>query len=188
VPWTTSSTFCGTTSKGAFHVNANDGAPDPTRFERLFSPIFTVPANSEYVTVDFDVCYDTEDDPNFNIQAYDGLLLRVTDQTNTVARPLRSVLVEAFQDEFTTGSFEGYPKHFPRNSNPNYFQDMAAWSGDSHGFKHVHLRLPGMAGAPAQLRFEYTQDGGAICSDIRPGHSCGVMIDNVVVKSVVSAP
>jgi hypothetical protein len=184
VPWTTSSSFCGTTSNGAFHVNAND-APDPTRFERLFSPAFVVPASAEYVTVDFDVCYDTEDDPNFNIQAYDGLLLRVTDLTP--GRLLRSVLVEAFQDEFTTGNFEGYPKHFPRNSNPNYFQDMSAWSGDSHGFKHVHLRLPGMAGSSAQLRFEFTQDGGAICSDVRPGHSCGVLVDNVVVKSVVSA-
>jgi hypothetical protein len=185
VPWTTSSSFCGTTSNGAFHVNAND-APDPTRFERLFSPAFVVPASAEYVTVDFDVCYDTEDDPNFNIQAFDGLLLRVTDLTP--GRLLRSVLVEAFQDEFTTGNFEGYPKHFPRNSNPNYFQDMSAWSGDSHGFKHVHLRLPGMAGSSAQLRFEFTQDGGAICSDVRPGHSCGVIVDNVVVKSVVSAP
>ena len=185
VPWTTSSTFCGTSSNAAFHVNAND-APDPTRFERLFSPAFNVPANAEYVTIDFDVCYDTEDDPNFNIQAYDGLLLRVTDLTP--GRLLRSVLVEAFQDEFTTGNFEGYPKHFPRNSNPAYFQDMSAWSGDSQGFRHVHLRLPGMAGSSAQLRFEYTQDAAGTCTLVRPGHACGVLVDNIVVKSVVSAP
>ena len=37
VPWTTSSTFCGTGSNGGFHVNANDGAP-PTRFERTVQP------------------------------------------------------------------------------------------------------------------------------------------------------
>jgi len=185
VPWKTSSTYCGTGSNGAFHVNANDAA-SPTRWERLFSPPVVVPANAEYVTLDFDVCYDTEDDPNFSIQAYDGFFVRITDLTPT--RPLRSVLAEAFQDEFTTGSFLGYPKHFPRSSNSAYFQDMSAWAGDSHGVQHVHMRLPGMAGSTFQLRFEYTQDGGSICSDVRPGHSCGVLLDNVVIKSVVSAP
>src|SRR5207244_10931201 len=84
VPWTTSSTFCGTTSNAAFHQNAADGpGPSPftnTRFERLFSPLFVVPGNAEYVTIDMAVCYDTEDDPNFNVLAYDGFLLRVTDQ------------------------------------------------------------------------------------------------------------
>ena len=184
VPWTTSSTFCGTGSNGAFHVNAND-APSPVRWERLFSPAMNVPANAEYVTLDFDVCYDTEDDPNFNIWAYDGFFVRVTDLTP--GRTLRSVLAEAFQDEFTTGSLLGYPKHFPRSSNPAYFQDMSAWAGDSHGVQHVHMKLPGMAGSTFQLRFEYTQDGGGICSDVRPGHNCGVLVDNVVIKSVVSS-
>jgi hypothetical protein len=188
VPWTTKNTFCGTGSNGAFHQNANDGPPagSPTRFERLFSPLFTVPANAEYVTLDFDVCYDTEDDPNFNIWAYDGLLLRITDQTP--GRILRSVQVEAFQDEFTTGALQGFVKHLPRSSNPNYFQDMAVWAGDSQGVQHVHMRLPGMAGSTAQLRWEYTQDSAGICSDVRPGHSCGVLVDNIVIKSVVSAP
>jgi hypothetical protein len=185
VPWTTSASFatslCGT-SNGAFHQNANDGTPANTRFERLFSPVFNVPANAGYVTVDFDVCYDTEDDPSFNILAYDGLLLRVTDLTP--GSVLRSVLAEAFADEFTTGSSEHYPKHFPRNSNTAYFQDMSAWSGFSNGVKHVHMRLPGMAGTTAQLRFEFTQDSAGTCSDVRPGHSCGVLVDNVVVKSV----
>ena len=93
-PWTTSSTFCGTTSNAAFHQNAADGpGPGPftnTRFERLFSPAFVVPGDAEYVTIDMDVCYDTEDDPNFNILAYDGLLLRIADLTP--GRLLRSVL------------------------------------------------------------------------------------------------
>jgi len=188
VPWTTSSTFCGTTSNAAFHQNANDGpGPGPntnTRFERLFTPLFVVPANAEYVTIDMDVCYDTEDDPNFNILAYDGFLVRVTDQTP--GRTLRSVLAEAFEDVLTTGSFQHFPKHFPRSGNGNYFQDMSAWAGFSNGFQHVHMRLPGMAGSTAQLRFEFTQDSNGICSDVRPGHSCGVMFDNLVVQSVVS--
>jgi hypothetical protein len=187
VRWTTSNTFCSNGSNAGFHQNAADGpGPGPftnTRFERLFSPAFVVPSNAEYVTIDMDVCYDTEDDPNFNILAYDGFLLRVTDLTP--GRLLRSVLAEAFADEFTTGSFFHYPKHFPRGGAP-YFEDMSAWAGESHGAKHVRLRLPGMAGSTAQLRFEYTQDAIGICSDVRPGHTCGVSIDNIVVRSVVS--
>jgi hypothetical protein len=188
VPWRTSNTFCGSGTNAAFHQNRADGpGPSPftnTRWERLFSPTFFVPVNAEYVTIDMDVCYDTEDDPNFNILAYDGFFLRVTDVTP--GRTLRSVLAEAFADEFTTGSLFHYPKHLPRNSNSSYFEDMSAWAGDSSGFRHVRLRLPGMAGSTAQLRFEYTQDAIAICSDVRPGHTCGVAVDNIVVRSVRS--
>jgi hypothetical protein len=60
---------------------------------------------------------------------------------------------------------------------------MSGWAGDSGGMKHVKMRLPGMAGTTAQLRWEFTQDGGGICSDVRPGHDCGVFIDNIVIKS-----
>ena len=184
VPWVTNNSFCGTTSNAAFHQEAEDGptAGSPTRWERLFSPNFTVPADSNLVTMDFDVCYDTEDDPNFNILAYDGFFLRVTDRTR--GNTLRSVLAEAFEKEFTTGKLQHYPKHLPRSGDPSYFQDMSAWSGDSHGFKHVHMELPGMAGTTAQLRFEYTQDIIGTCADVRPGHACGVSIDNIKVKSL----
>ena len=78
VPWTTSDTFCGGASNGAFHENADTPSP-LTRYERLFSPSFDVPADAEYVVVEFDVCYDTEDDPVLPTTAYDGFLLRVTD-------------------------------------------------------------------------------------------------------------
>jgi hypothetical protein len=188
VPWTTSSTFCGSKSNGAFHVNANDGPTgtngtpgDPTRWERLLSPTFTVPADAGDVTLEFDVCYDTEDDPSFNVQAYDGFFLRIFD--GTAGRVARSVLTEAYATKFTTGSAQGYPKHMPRSQSSAYFQDMSAWAGDSGGMKHVKMRLPGMAGSTAQLRWEFTQDGSGICSDVRPGHDCGVFIDNIVLKS-----
>ena len=189
MPWTTSNTFCNTTSNAAFHRNAADGPPVPftnTRYERLFSPLFVVPGDADYVTIDMDVCYDTEDDPSFNILAHGGFLLRIMDFTP--GRPSRLVLAEAFEDEFTTGSFFHYPKHLPRNPDPAYFPngDMSVWAGDSQGFKHVRMRLPGMAGSTVQLRFEYTQDAVAICSDVRPGHTCGVAVDNIVVKSVKS--
>lgn len=184
VPWTTSSTFCGTTSNAAFHINATDGS-DPNnnaRWERLFSPAFVVPADSDFVDVEFDVCTDTEDDPSFNVLAYDGLFLRVFD--GTAGDTARSVLAEAFESDFTTDGFNGYPKHFPRNSNPFYFEDMSVWAGDSGGLHHVKMRLPGMAGTTSQLRFEFAQDDFATCADVRPGHACGVLVDNVVVKSV----
>lgn len=186
VPWTTSSTFCGATSNALFHANANDGlGNNPVRFERVASPNILVPANAEYVTLDFDVCYDTEDDPNFNVLAYDGALLRITDFTT--GRSARANLVEAFAEELTTGALFHYPKHNPRSSNAAYFQDMSMWAGDSGGFRHVHMRLPGMAGATIQLRPDYTQDSFGTCADVRPGHTCGVIIDNIVMKSVVSS-
>lgn len=43
-----------------------------------------------------------------------------------------------------------------------------------------------MAGTNAQLRFEFTQDSSGTCADVRPGHSCGVAIDNVRVRSLQS--
>jgi hypothetical protein len=188
VPWTTSSSFCGKKSNGAFHANANDGPTnidgtpgDPTRFERLLSPSITIPADAADVTLEFDVCFDTEDDPNFNILAYDGFFLRIFD--GTTGHLARSVLVDAFESKFTTGDAQGYNKHFPRSSSPAYFQDMSAWAGFSDGVKHVKLQLPGMAGTTVQMRWEFTQDSGGICSDVRPGHDCGVLFDNIVMKS-----
>jgi hypothetical protein len=61
---------------------------------------------------------------------------------------------------------------------------MSVWAGDSGGPWHVRLRLPGMAGSTAQLRFEYTQDGSATCLDVGGGPICGVSVDNIVVSSV----
>jgi hypothetical protein len=176
--------FCGATSSYAFHQNANDGPAggSPTRWERLFSPLIAVPADSAYVEIEMDVCYDTEDDPNFNVLAYDGFFLRLTDFTT--GRTLRSLLVESYADEFTTGDVNHYPRHFPRSSNRAYFEDMSAWAGFAGGPKHVRMRLPGMAGSTFQLRFEFTQDSNTTCADLRPGNLCGVSVDNVAVRSV----
>jgi hypothetical protein len=182
VPWITSSTFCGS-SAGAFHANAEDGGSgSPARWERLWSPAFEVPADSAYVTVDFDVCYNTEDNLPYKVWAWDGFFLRITDLTT--GRVVISNLVESFADEFTTGDFEHYPKHLPRSSNSAYFEDMSVWAGDSGGLKHVKMRLPGMQGSTAQLRFEFTQDSNGICANpASTGGQCGVFVDNVVVKS-----
>ncbi len=180
-------------SQGLFHANANDGVGgtgNPTRFERAFSPLFVVPAASTFVEVDFDITYDTEDDPSFVYQAYDGVLLRITDQT--AGRTLRSVLTETFADIQQTGNILHYPKHFPRNSSTSYFEDMSAWAGDSSvvpgnntGVLHVHMMFPGMGGSTAQLRFEFAQDSGGICTDVRPTDvNCGLLVDNLVVNNI----
>ncbi|HEX5935319.1 MAG TPA: hypothetical protein VFY63_14245 [Pseudorhizobium sp.] len=186
VPWRTRKNFCGS-SNAAFHANDNVGGTSTSRWERLFGPAFAVPANSDYVLVEFDVCYDTEDDPVLPTTAYDGLFLRVTDLTT--GRTLRSVLAEAFADGFTTGNIAHYPKHLPRSGDPDYFEDMSVWAGVSGGARRVRLRLPGMQNSVAQLRFEFTQDSSFTCRDVRPGSArCGVSVDNVVVKSVTAGP
>lgn len=185
VPWITSKSFCGSSGK-AFHQNAEDGPTNgaPTRWERLFSPTIVIPGDAQYVEVEFDVCYDTENDPVLRYTAYDGFFLRVTDLTP--GRTLRSVLAEAFEEEFTTGPIRHYPRHLPRNDDSRYFEDMSAWAGDSEGYRRVRLKLPGMAGSTVQFRFEYTQDSNSTCADVRPGHVCGVAVDNFVVRSVRS--
>jgi len=128
-----------------------------------------------------------EDDLFFNIQAFNGFFLRLTN--TTTKKVVISALAEAFAEEFTTDGFFHYPKHLPRNSSTRYFEDMSCWAGDSSGFKHVRMKFPGdggLAGARVQLRFEFTQDSSFNCANVRPGHQCGVMVDNVVVRSVVS--
>src|SRR5207245_2172005 len=149
-----------------------------------------VPPDSEYVTLDFDVKYDTQDDPNFNILAYDGVLLRIGDYGPSSPSPLptlvRAVMAEAFEEEFTTGNLKHYPKHFPRSMSTAYFQDISAWAGDSAGLKHVHMKLNGMAGRSVRLWWEFTQDTNSTCRAVRPAAPvCGVLFDNLVVQSVI---
>lgn len=166
-----------------FHQNENDAA-NPTRWERLVGPILTVPAGSDYVQVDFDVAFNSEDEPTYNIYAWDGFFLRVTDQTGG-SFIARSVLAEAFAQDFTTGNIKGYPKHLPRNSSASYFEDMACWSGYSNGWKHVSMKLPGTGGTKIQLRFEYAQDAGGTGHDTHGSYpTSGVAMDNLVVKAV----
>ena len=71
VPWRTSNTSMSGGSNALFHANANDGlSGNHTRTERLVSPIFDVPEDSEYVTLDFDLEYNTEDEPAMKVWAH----------------------------------------------------------------------------------------------------------------------
>jgi hypothetical protein len=188
VPWiTTNNVPAAPDGNALFHINAEDGlSGDGTRWERAVSPSFVIPTNSSFVTLDFDIWTDTEDDtysPGFNVSCFDGATLRITDLTP--GHSVRPNLAEAFAQDFTTGSRFHFPKHLPRSGNSSYFQDMSVWGGDSGGWQHVHMKLPGMAGTTAQLWWEYTQDSNGIATDVRPTHTyCGVAIDNIVLNSI----
>ena len=185
IPWTTNKSFCNATSNGLFHIDAEDGrtASNAYRWERALSPTFNVPSDAQWVTVDFDICYDTEEDVLYPTIAYDGMFLRIADLTP--GRTLRSVYADAFAETLTTGNLLGYPRHLTDDRTAAYFGDTSAWSGTSNGMQHVTIRLPGMAGSAAQLRFEYTQDQFGTCRDVRSAStSCGVLVDNIVVRSV----
>ena len=190
VPWTTDAGFCGATSNGLFHINANDGpvpaqgAVNHSRYESILSPRITIPADSQYVTLDFDICYDTEDDFEFPLTDYDGATLRIVDLTS--GRTPRTALAEAFAEWIHTGDLFHFPKHFPRSGAANYFADMSNWGGDSGGFRHVSMRFNGMEGSAFMLRWDYTQDAALTCADLRFFHTCGVIVDNVVMRSYTS--
>ena len=184
-PWTTSNTFCNASNNALFKVNT----PAPQEYRRGVSPQFSVPSASgpSRVYVDFDICYEIEDAPEFDVSAFDGLTVRFLD--NTSGRISRAVLAEAFADVLTTtGIGDHFPKHLPRSSASNYFQDMSVWSGSSGGWRHVRMELPGMNGSDVRMRFEYTQDAFRSC--IGAGHAgyggvCGVAVDNLVIRNVV---
>ena len=192
VPWTTKTGFCGSASNALFHQNREDGpttgasANNATRFERAATPNIAIPAGGAYVTLDFDICYNTEDlaqyVPTLGVEAFDGAHLRITDFTP--GHTAIAVWAESFAENFTTGTAQSYPKHAPRSNNTAYFQDIPMWAGDSGGYKHVNLKFNGMAGTTVQLRPDYTQDSNGTCPAADPAN-CGVAIDNIVLQSVV---
>ncbi len=180
-PWLTAvAPLAGTSGNWLFHDN--DGALE--EFRRAFSPIVVVPAatGEAYVLLDFDIRYNTEDEPTQAVTAYDGMTLRITDQT--AGATLRSVLTEAFAKSIKTGSINHFPKHLPRDNSAPYFQDMSVWAGDSGGVQHVSMvfRATGMSGRSVQLRWEYTEDANGDCTLAGHAAPCGVAIDNIVLK------
>ncbi|WP_438029163.1 hypothetical protein [Sorangium sp. So ce233] len=152
----------------------------------LVSPAVTIPEGSgnSSVTLDFDLTYELEDDPQKLVQAFDGLTLRIEDLTAGAAP--RAVLAEAFAEQIVTGALYHFPKHLPARDDPDYLSDQSVWSGSSGGSKRVSIRFPGegMRGRTVQLRFEYTQDDSQICTDVGRTGPCGVAIDNVVLAAV----
>ncbi|WP_437940890.1 hypothetical protein [Sorangium sp. So ce341] len=179
-PWIVAQTLT-SGNNAAFH-----GEEPATSHVALVSPAVTIPERSgeSHVTLDFDLTYELEDDPERLVEAFDGLTLRVEDLTAGAAQ--RVVLAEAFAEQILTGASHHFPKHLPARDDPGYFGDQSVWSGSSGGSKRVSIRFPGagLLGRTVQLRFDYTQDDSLVCTDIgRPG-PCGVAIDNVVLAAV----
>ncbi len=185
VAWGRSSAFCGAT--GLYHPGG--GGTDPTRHERALSPPIVIPsaATAHLVILDLWLCYETEDDPDFGVLAYDGLTLRVVDETT--GRVVRPVLAEAFASRIKSGIGlfppgygypDHFPKHLPRSGHPGYFQDSSVWAGSSGGVTPSYFVLDGIQGSTVRLSFDYTQDGSGTCLDAgrtgSPPGTCGVLV------------
>ena len=189
MPWVKHTGFCG--GIGLFQPNTA-AAADATRYERLlFGPFGTWPsAQSQLTTLELRLCYETEDDPDFNVLAYDGLTVGIVDLTT--GRVTRPVLAEAFATRIANGSgplaANHFPKHLPRSGDPGYLQDMSVWAGSSAGMKTVLMDLPGMEDSVVQFFFDDTQDRGGTCTDAghpgSPPGTCGVLLNYVRVQAI----
>jgi hypothetical protein len=158
------------------------------RWDRLFSPNVVVADDAEYVTIEFDISYGTPADSSRPTGTFAGLSLRLYDQTP--GRTARHVPIEAVAQDFMTGPTPFYPKHTlasPSSYATNSLYDMSAWGGSSPPTgRHVSMKIPETAGSTFQLRFEFIEDGVIRNPCSTGGVPCGFLIDNVVVKSVVS--
>jgi hypothetical protein len=112
--WTVATTIPGggVGSKMAFHANSTG-----YKWHRLVSPITAaVPAppagQNSYVQLDFDIATDTEDEPSQKNTAYDGVTLRITDQTGAPFLA-RSVLAEGIRRDREIGRQQGLHEDLP---------------------------------------------------------------------------
>ena len=189
VPWVKHTGFCG--ASGLFQPNTT-AATDATRYERLLSvPFLTWPSPKfQLTTLELRLCYETEDDPDFNVLAYDGLTVGIVDRTT--GRVTRPILAEAFATRIATGSgplaATHFPRHLPRSGDPGYLQDMSVWAGSSGGMKTVVMDLQGMEDGAVQFFFDYTQDRSGTCTDAghpgSPPGTCGVLLNYVRVQAI----
>ncbi|WP_437592796.1 hypothetical protein [Sorangium sp. So ce1000] len=179
-PWTVARTLT-PGNNAAFH-----GEEPATSTVVLVSPAVTIPESSgnSHVTLDFDLTYELEDDPQKLVQAFDGLTLHVEDLTAGAAP--RAVLAEAFAEQIVSGASLHFPKHLPARDDPDYLEDNSVWSGSSGGSKRVSIRFPGagLRGRTVRLRFDYTQDDRHVCTDVGRAGPCGVAIDNIALAAV----
>lgn len=200
VPWVTAPGGPRCAFDGLYHANADD-AVDASRIERALSPPIAIPSKAEpgLVALDFWLCYETENDPDFNERGYDGLVLHILDETP--GRIARAVLPDAFADwqrldqvhAASSIQYGDYPRHLARSAHPAYLQSMPAWSGSTQRIqKSVHMELPGMQGSTVRLGFDYTQDGNGTCLDAGhagwDGGTCGVIVGHVVMRSIAFVP
>jgi len=174
---------------------AGVGAGSPAAFhgdemgalDHLFSPSVAVPAAppgaESWVTLEFDLAYSLVNAPPRLVEASNFCRLLVHDLTGGLWTE-RSLGVEAFAEEFTTGARQGYDHRYPGPDPPQ----LNAWSGGSQGVQHVRIRIPGagITGHTIQLRFDFYDAELNTCESVGLPDPCGVSIDNVVLQHVLA--
>ncbi len=133
-------------------------------FGRIYCPTFSIGGSATYVDVDFDVRYNTEAQDART--GFDGASFEYSVDGGG------SHFATADAVEFT----QRYDHYLTRNTGGTSNGDRQGWAGDSGGWKHVHLRIAGLANHTFQPRF-------SMASDQSVGAS-GVWVDNVLIKSV----
>ncbi len=135
-----------------------------TTFGRLYATTLAVPAGTTYLDVDFDIKYDTE----------------VQDSRLAFDAASFEYAVDGSASHFASADAIDmslrYDHYVTRNTGGTSQGDRQGWGGSSGGWKHSHLRIPGMAGHTFTPRFSMASDASAATQ--------GVWIDNVVINAV----
>jgi hypothetical protein len=159
--WKTTTTMPLSPPNAAF---ANDAAY--SSFGRLFGPAVAVPANATYTEVQFDVMYGLEAQDTRT--GFDALSFEYQiDGTGSS----HFATADAIEFDYR------YTHYIVRASGGgNGFGDRSAWSSSSGGYKHVRIRIPGLAGHTLTPRFSVTTDANT-------GGS-GAWVDNVLITAL----
>lgn len=133
-------------------------------FGRLYGTTLTIAGGVTYVDVDYDIKYNTEAQDART--GFDGTSFEYSVDGSG------SHFATADAVDFTPR----YDHYLTRNTGGTSNGDRHGWAGDSGGWKHVHLRIPGLAGHTFLPRFSMASDASA--------GGAGAWIDNVAINAV----
>jgi hypothetical protein len=156
--WTTTATNFLSAPNAAF-------VPDAvfTSFGRLYGPIVAVPADAQYVDVEFDARWDLEAQDART--AFDAFSWEYQLNATGGSRFATSEAVE-FENRYT---------HYVVRSSGVNVGDRSGWSGNNLAFQHVRIRIVGLAGQTMIPRFSLSTDSNTGAS--------GLWVDNVVITA-----
>lgn len=161
-PWI-SVASAGVPGNAAFVTNISTNS-----FDRLQSPFFALPG-AQFYDIEFDTSYDLETATSRT--GFDGGSLTLRFNGGGL-----SIFASAFAVEF-----DGRYEHRINRSAGGNSGDRSGWSGDSGGYRHIRIRIPGEDVSEAdltsiQFRFDMTSDGAVA--------ETGWFVDNVTIKPV----
>lgn len=133
-------------------------------FGRVYGSVLTIAGGVTYVDVDYDIKYNTEFQDART--GFDGTSFEYSVDGSG------SHFATADAIDFTLR----YDHYLTRNTGGTSNGDRQGWAGDSGGWKHMHLRIPGLAGHTFLPRFSMASDASA--------GGGGAWIDNVVINAV----